>query len=396
MSTAFNVSAFLVAGLVALGAAATAAMVISRTPEQRPPVPAADDPRTHSALFRRDPLMHRTTTPPAGTSSSSATASRPSKHQYSASGYDVTRWSREQVADAAKSLPADVRTVILDAGTEPPFCGQFTDNKQEGIYVCVVGGLPLFKSEHKFLSKSGWASFHTPFDPAHIIEKEDRSHGMVRIEILDARSGAHLGHVFDDGPQPTGRRYCLNSAALKFIPKGTDLPAESQPVKAETAYFAGGCFWGVEDAFAEIDGVIDAESGFSNGASAAVSYKEVCYGKTGHAEVVKVRFDPKVASYRELVKQFFRIHDPTTLNRQGPDIGDQYRSAIFTTSEEQAKIAKEVIAKLGEISQFQRTPIVTVVEPLKNYCKAEDYHQDYHAKNGGHCHMRGYQGEMPF
>jgi peptide methionine sulfoxide reductase msrA/msrB len=266
----------------------------------------------------------------------------------------------------------------------------------DGIYVCVVGGLPLFKSEHKFTSKSGWASFHTPFDRAHIVEVEDRSHGMKRVEILDARTGAHLGHVFDDGPAPTGRRYCLNSAALKFIAKGTDLPAESQPVKAEVAYFGGGCFWGVEDAFAGINGVMDAESGFAGGANANVTYKEICYGNTGHAEVVKVTYDPKAVSYRDLVKQFFRIHDATTLNRQGPDIGEQYRSAIFTTSDEQAAIAKEIIAKLNEIPQFQRTPIVTKVEPVRNYCKAEAYHQDYHLKNGGHCHIRGYQGEMPF
>ncbi len=315
---------------------------------------------------------------------------------YSKSGYDITPWSRAQVLEAAKSLPEDVQKVVLLAGTEPPFCGAFTDTKEEGIYVCVVGGLPLFKSEHKFISKSGWASFHTPFDPAHIIEKVDRSHGMVRTEILCARSGAHLGHVFDDGPPPTGRRYCLNSAALAFIPKGKELPPESRPVTTEVAYFGGGCFWGVEDAFAKIPGVIDAESGFAGGASPTVTYKEVCYGNTGHAEVVKITFDPAAVSYRDLVKQFFRIHDPTTLNRQGPDIGDQYRSAIFTVSDEQARTAKEIIGKLSEIPAFQRVPIVTKVEPVKNYVKAEEYHQDYHKKNGGHCHMRGYSGPMDF
>jgi peptide methionine sulfoxide reductase msrA/msrB len=352
--------------------------------------PATEETPMTTRLSSSDATL-RSADPPTATASKSAP-----KRRYSASGYDITPWTKEQVAAAATSLTEEIRHVVLDAGTEPPFCGQFTDNKQDGIYVCVVGGLPLFKSEHKFISKSGWASFHTPFDPAHIIEKQDRGHGMVRTEILDARTGAHLGHVFDDGPAPTGRRYCLNSAALKFIPKGTDLPAESLPVKAETAYFAGGCFWGVEDAFASIDGVMDAESGFAGGASATVSYKEVCYGNTGHAEVVKVTFDPKVVGYRELVKQFFRVHDATTLNRQGPDIGEQYRSAIFTTSDEQAKIAKEIIAKLADIPQFQRTPIVTKVEPVRNYVKAEAYHQDYHLRNGGHCHIRGYQGEMPF
>ncbi len=361
--------------------------------------PGADDPQP----ARTPPAGSAPATIPSTrsegtdmTTSAPTTRTASGKHTYSKSGYDITPWTREQVMESAKSLPEDVRHIVLDAGTEPAFCGQFTDNKQDGIYVCVVGGLPLFKSEHKFISKSGWASFHTPFDPAHIIEREDRSHGMVRVEILDARTGAHLGHVFDDGPAPTGRRYCLNSGALKFIPKGTELPAESQPVKTETAYFAGGCFWGVEDAFEPLNGVLDAESGFAGGNSAQVTYKEVCYGNTGHAEVVKVTFDPKVIGYRDLVKQFFRIHDPTTPNRQGPDTGEQYRSVIFTTSPEQEKIAKEIIAKLGEIPAFQRTPIVTKVQPVSNYVKAEEYHQDYHAKNGGHCHMRGYQGEMPF
>jgi peptide methionine sulfoxide reductase msrA/msrB len=376
---------------VASGAMVGMALLITSLPSAPPGVPESAPPANSS------PSESTMSTSPSATKRSSTDAPlAPGVHRYSASGYDVTPWTREQITEAAKSLPADVRDVVLNAGTEPPFCGQFTDNKQDGIYVCVVGGLPLFKSEHKFLSKSGWASFHTPFDPAHIIERTDRSHGMVRVEILDARTGAHLGHVFEDGPAPTGRRYCLNSAALKFIPKGSDLPPESQPVKTEVAYFAGGCFWGVEDAFAAVNGVLDVESGFAGGKSASVSYKEVCYGSTGHAEVVKVTFDPKVASYRELVKQFFRIHDATTLNRQGPDVGDQYRSAIFTTSDEQAAIAKEIIAKLGQIPQFQRTPIVTKVEPVRNYVRAEDYHQDYHAKNGGHCHIRGYQGEMPF
>ena len=165
--------------------------------------------------------------------------------KYSRSGYDLTPLTQEQIDEICKTLTPEQIKITQNAGTEPPFCGNLTDNEQVGIYVSVVGGLPLFKSENKFKSKSGWASFFAPFDPDHIIERTDRDHGMVRTEILDARSGAHLGHVFNDGPPPTGLRYCLNSAALKFIPAGQELPAESQPVKTGIAYFAGGCFWGV-------------------------------------------------------------------------------------------------------------------------------------------------------
>ncbi|MDZ4830378.1 MAG: bifunctional methionine sulfoxide reductase B/A protein [Phycisphaerae bacterium] len=343
------------------------------------------------------PDSTKETTLPAASSpqEQSKSEAMKSRRNYSKSGYDITPWTKDQVESAAKSLPADVRHIVLDAGTEPAFCGVFTDNKAEGMYVCVVGGLPLFKSEHKFTSKSGWASFYSPFDPAHVIEREDRTYGMARTEILDARTGAHLGHVFDDGPAPTGKRYCLNSAAMKFIKKGDPVPAESQPA-IETAYFGGGCFWGVEDAFAHSAGVVDAESGFAGGKSATVSYKQVCNGDSGHAEVVKITFDPKLVSYRDLVKQFFRIHDPTTLNSQGPDYGEQYRSAIFTTSDEQAKVAQEIVAKLATLDAFKNKKIVTQIAPVNNYVRAEDYHQDYHAKNGGSCHMRGFQGAMPF
>lgn len=320
--------------------------------------------------------------------------------RYSASGYDITRWTKDEVEAAAKRLTDEQRRIMLHAGTEAPFCGQFTDTKEEGIYVCALGGLPLFSSEHKFTSKSGWASFFKAFDPEHILYVEDRSHGMVRVEILCARTGAHLGHVFDDGPPPTGRRYCLNSEALRFIPKGEPLPAESRPVATEVAYFGGGCFWGVEDAFEKLPGVLDAESGFSNGKTATVTYKEVCRGDTGHNEVVKIVFDPKRISYGELLKVFFRIHDPTTLNRQGPDIGTQYRSGIYVTGPEQEAAARAAIAALNASEAFRAAfkgrPVVTEILPIRDYCTAEAYHQDYHAKNGGSCHSRGFTGEMPW
>lgn len=306
--------------------------------------------------------------------------------KYSKSGYDITPLSKERLDEIKKTLTPEQIRIAFNAGTEPPHCGVFTDNKESGIYVSAVGGLPLFRSKAKFISKSGWASFYETFDPAHVVEREDRSHGMVRVEILDARSGAHLGHVFDDGPEPTGRRYCLNSAVLKFIPEGAELPLESRPVASETAYFAGGCFWGIEDRFQKTAGVMDAVSGYMGGSVDAPGYKLVCTGTTGHAETVKVVFDPKRTSYAALLDVFFGIHDATQMNRQGPDVGTQYRSAVFAATKEQAESARKRIATLGETPRYKGRKVVTeVVDPGPKFYEAEAYHQDYHKIHGGSC-----------
>jgi peptide methionine sulfoxide reductase msrA/msrB len=308
---------------------------------------------------------------------------------YSSAGYDITPLSSARIAEIVKTLTPEQVRVTQAADTERPFCNGMFKSKGAGLYVSVVGGLPLFRSKAKFESGTGWPSFFDPFAPDHIIERSDKTLGTTRTEIRDARSGAHLGHVFDDGPPPTGRRYCLNSAALKFIPDGTPLPPESRPVAAQVAYFAGGCFWGVEDVFEQIPGVIDAESGYQGGTTVNPTYAEVSSGTTGHAETVKVTFDPARVSYRDLLKVFFDNHDPTTPNRQGPDHGTQYRSAIFASTSEQLQQANATIAALRQSPRFLSRPIITAVQMATPFYRAEDHHQNWHALHGGSCQVQG-------
>lgn len=307
---------------------------------------------------------------------------------YSKSGYDITPLPQERIDELAKGLTKEEAEVILAKGTERAFCGNLLDNKMEGTYCCRLCGLPLFSSDAKFNSGTGWPSFFKPFDKAHVAEERDSSYGMVRTEILCARCGGHLGHVFNDGPRPTGLRYCLNSASLTFHEKGEELPAASRPVPAQTAYFAGGCFWGVEDRFQQLPGVIDAISGYQGGTVPNPTYKQVCTGSTGHAETVKIVFDPGRISYRELLEKFFRFHDPTQLNRQGPDFGTQYRSAIFTADEAQHAEARAFIDEQQINPRFKGRPVVTQLAKVADagpFFEAEEYHQDYHLRNGGHC-----------
>ena len=150
--------------------------------------------------------------------------------------------------------------------------------------------------------------------------------------------------------------------------------------QCETATLAGGCFWCLEAVYDEAKGVLSVESGYSNGHVANPSYRDVCNGNTGHAEVIQIKFDPSIISFRDLLNVFFTIHDPTTLNRQGADVGTQYRSAIFYHSPEQKAIAEQTISELNA-QGIWNSPIVTEVEALKDFYIAEDYHQEYFARN---------------
>ncbi len=277
------------------------------------------------------------------------------------------------------NLTAKEKRVIINKGTERPYTGEYLDNKKTGVYTCKHCDAPLYNSEDKFDSNCGWPSFDDEIPGA--IHKETDSDGL-RTEITCNNCGGHLGHVFE-GEKFTKKdvRHCVNSVSLNFVPAVEDMNTK----KTEVAIFAGGCFWGVEHLFKKSDGVLETEVGYIGGHKANPTYEEVCNHTTGHAEALQVTFDPLKINFKELAKLFFEIHDPTQHNRQGPDIGDQYRSEIFYSSEKQKRISEELIG----ILEAQGLKVATKLTPATTFWTAEAYHQDYYAKSGGnpYCHI---------
>jgi len=299
-----------------------------------------------------------------------------------------------------QSLTSEQFRVTQLCGTEPPFNNAFWNNHEPGIYVDVVSGEPLFSSLHKFDSGTGWPSFSKPLEAGHIISKDDHSLGMERTEVRSKDGDSHLGHLFNDGA--SGQRYCINSAALRFIPAGKlwgqgygryviQFSAAGVPTDAperEEAILAGGCFWGMQDILRKIPGVISTHVGYTGGHLENPRYEDTHHSKSGHAESVEIIFDPRKLSYEELLKYwFFRMHDPTTKDRQGNDQGSQYRSAIFYKSAIQQVIAERVKRAVDNSGKWQSL-VVTEIAPAKTFYLAEEYHQDYLVKNpGGYtCH----------
>ncbi len=273
-----------------------------------------------------------------------------------------------------RELTPEEERVIVHKGTERPFSGEYTEHSAAGTYTCRRCGAGLFRSEDKFKSECGWPSFDSEL-PGAVTRRKDAD--GVRIEILCARCGGHLGHEFrGERMTPRNVRHCVNSISMDFVPRR----------KESRAIFAGGCFWGVEHLLARAPGVLAATSGYCGGRKNSPTYEEVCAGDTGHAEAVEILFNTEKTSYEKLARLFFEIHDPTQRGRQGSDIGDQYRSAVFYLDEKQRTTA----VKLVNILRGKGLDVATEILPAGRFWPAEAYHQDYYRRQDGkpYCHSR--------
>ena len=292
-----------------------------------------------------------------------------------------TSWTKKITKTDAEwklILTPEQYNITREQGTEPPFTHEFHDVKENGIFLCVSCNNPLFNKNTKFDSGTGWPSFYEPYYKRSVFVSTDNSAGMSRDEISCARCGAHLGHVFNDGPQPTGLRYCMDGIALKFVPEQ----------KLEKVVFAQGCFWCTEHIFEALKGVNEVISGYSGGDEKNPSYEQVGSGSTGHAESIEVIYDPSKVSYEQLLKVYFNSGDITQENGQGPDNGKQYRSIIFYNNAEQKKAAEDYMKKLSDSGKYS-TKIEVEIVPLKKFYPAEDYHQNYVNQHPNEGYVRG-------
>ena len=277
--------------------------------------------------------------------------------------------------DIFSNLTQQEREIIVNKGTEAPFSGEYNDHFDAGIFICRACKSPLYESNTKFNSGCGWPSFDDEIEGS-ISRHEDLSGGRVRTEICCKKCGGHLGHVFH-GEQITEKntRHCVNSLSIQF--KKYD--------NLSIAYFGAGCFWSVEKIFRDTKGVYMCQSGYMGGDTKNPNYREVCTGKTNHAEVVEIYFDDKDVSYDSLLQIFWDNHNPTSLNRQGLDLGTQYRSVIYYTSIFQKDSANSSLIVAQK--NWDRL-IVTQIEKSTVFYRAEEYHQNYLNKNNlGTCSL---------
>lgn len=271
-------------------------------------------------------------------------------------------------------LTPEEEAIIIHKGTEYPGTGKLLHNTAKGTYICKQCDAPLYTSESKFESHCGWPSFDDEIPGA--VKRIPDADGR-RTEIVCAKCGGHLGHVFlGEGFTPKNTRHCVNSISMKFIP--------TKELVEKKAYFASGCFWGTEFYFQKLDGINKTTVGYMGGHLDSPTYEEVCTGTTGHLETIEITYNPEKVGYEKLVKYFFETHDFTQTNGQGPDIGPQYLSCIFYNDDEEKAIAEQCIEELTQ----RGYQVATMVKPSVTFWEAEDYHQQYYEGNGKrpYCH----------
>lgn len=276
----------------------------------------------------------------------------------------------------SQSLPPSIANIMRHKATEQPFTGDYNDFGDHGTYLCRQCGLALFRSHTKFHSGCGWPSFDDELPGAVKSIPDADGH---RTEIICARCQGHLGHVFKgEGLTAKNMRHCVNSLSLDFI-------SNTEVTDTEETIFAAGCFWGVEYYFQKLPGVLKTEVGYSGGHQDNPTYEDICTGKTGHFEAIRIIYDPNIVSYAALVKYFFEIHDPTQTNGQGPDIGHQYLSIIFYYNETQKNTAQTLISSLNKHGYIVATELL----PVATFWRAEAHHQHYYEKTGKqpYCHF---------
>ena len=282
----------------------------------------------------------------------------------------------EYAAELPAPLSEEEKAIIVGKGTEAPYSGRYNDFFHAGLYLCRQCGSPLYRSDDKFNSGCGWPAFDDAFDGAVKQTTDPDGH---RNEITCARCDGHLGHVFHgEKLTPRNTRHCVNSRSMSFV-------ASDDP-RFGRALVAGGCFWGVEYYLRQIDGVLYTTVGYCGGATTTPVYEQVCGGNTGHAEAVEVIFDPGRTSYEDILRVFLETHDPTQLNRQGPDIGSQYRSAIFYYNTAQREVGDRLLKTL----RLKGYDVVTELKPAGRFWPGEGYHRQYYQKKGSqpYCHQR--------